>query len=101
MRIAHYRALELRIEKAVPFQTAWRGFAARRALLLLQEEKDREWHAAVLLQRAWYRRVTSLSRRNSVDKVIGRLWVDSRLPLTGSLSPEVDGFEGPSAHEAR
>lgn len=41
--------------KAVPFQTAWRGYAARRALRAKQEEKDEEWHAAVLLQRAWYR----------------------------------------------
>ncbi|CAM9759100.1 unnamed protein product [Scytosiphon promiscuus] len=57
MRVAHYRALEVKMGKAVPFQTAWRGFAARQALLLLQEEKDREWHAAVLLQRAWYRRM--------------------------------------------
>ncbi|CAN0274562.1 unnamed protein product [Ectocarpus sp. 8 AP-2014] len=55
MRQAQYRALEVTMGKAVPFQTAWRGFAARRALRALQEEKDKEFHAAVLLQRAWYR----------------------------------------------
>lgn len=55
MREARYRALEVTMWKAVPFQTAWRGFAARRELARLQEEKDKEWHAAVLLQRAWYR----------------------------------------------
>lgn len=55
MRLARYRAEEATMGKAVPFQTAWRGFAARRALRMKQEEKDKEWHAAVLLQRAWYR----------------------------------------------
>lgn len=43
--------------KAVPFQMAWRGFLGRRALNLLREEKDMKWHAAVRLQRAWYRLV--------------------------------------------
>eukprot|EP00903_Cladosiphon_okamuranus_P016531 g15251.t1 len=57
MRTARYRALEVKMGKAVPFQTAWRGYAARRELARLQEEKDKEWHAAVLLQRAWYRRM--------------------------------------------
>lgn len=55
MRVARYRALETTMGKAVPFQTAWRGFAARRELKILRDEKDKEWHAAVLLQRAWYR----------------------------------------------
>eukprot|EP00752_Nemacystus_decipiens_P001572 g1533.t1 len=57
MREARYRALEVTMWKVVPFQTAWRGFAARRELARLQKEKDKEWHAAVLLQRAWYRRM--------------------------------------------
>ncbi|CAM9471492.1 unnamed protein product [Sphacelaria rigidula] len=41
--------------KAVPFQVAWRGFQGRRALRRLRDEKEEEWHAAVMLQRVWYR----------------------------------------------
>lgn len=55
MRLARYKAIELAMGRAVPFQTAWRGFVARRKLRLLRERKQAEWHAAVLLQRAWYR----------------------------------------------
>lgn len=55
MRLAYYKTVERTTGKAVPFQTAWRGFVARRKLRLLKERKEAEWRAAVLLQRAWYR----------------------------------------------
>lgn len=55
MRLAYYKTAERTMGRAVPFQTAWRGFVARRRLRLLRERKQEEWHAAVLLQRAWYR----------------------------------------------
>ncbi|CAM9674386.1 unnamed protein product, partial [Discosporangium mesarthrocarpum] len=56
-RLARRPLLESNAGKAIPFQRAWRGFLAKKARAQLQKKAHDEWQAAVLLQRAWYRRM--------------------------------------------
>jgi IQ calmodulin-binding motif len=60
LRRARCRALELSPQcplAAVVLQTAWRGYTARKRAAAVRAAAAAMWYAALLVQRAWYRRL--------------------------------------------